>query len=203
MNAINGKHGEFRQPNQWEDFSQKRTLEASGEILDAQAVPLPERAQERQHLEEHLQAVERAVQLRSLVDGHLETKAFVRILDEVPDEVPILGRQLQHMLFQTVQVTVENELFAMPPFEPAERVEVDHLPPLYRSEFLPDPVETGAGLRIGHPVKTAIYGVTLACPGRAQPAGLVVHLKYLGIVAVHPGVASCCEAGNAGADDDD
>jgi hypothetical protein len=49
----------------------------------------------------------------------------------------------------------------------------------------------------------AVEDVWPAFPGGAQPAGQEVHLKDLGAVAVHLGVAAGGQAGDPAADDDD
>ncbi len=49
---------------------------------------------------------------------------------------------------------------------------------------------------------TAINGVSLALPGSAQAARVVVQLKDLGAVAIHLPVAPGCQAGNASPNDD-
>ena len=110
---------------------------------------------------------------------------------------------VHHYLSSQIRQALQNAQTKgdLPSFDMPEVLVVDHLTSLDSAQFLPYAVEIVTRLRTHQPFQAAVNGVVLAFPGRANPAGLVMHLEDRRAVAVHLAVAPGRQAGDSGPDD--
>jgi hypothetical protein len=113
------------------------------------------------------------------------------------------GRKAGDLGFEAVGIAVDGQRAPIRPAHLEQLVVVDHRAILHGAEFLPHAVEGLAGAGAKEVVDAAVEDVALAIPRRTQPAGEVVQLKDVALVAVHLGVTARRQSSNAGANDRD
>jgi hypothetical protein len=87
------------------------------------------------------------------------------------------GRGFLQVPFQAVDVRIDRQHPAVASFDPLDDVVEVEPAVLYRAQFTPDAMGIVSRRQAGQPHDTAVECVSLACPGGAQAAGLVVQLE--------------------------
>ena len=119
------------------------------------------------------------------------------------DDLRVLRRELQQVLFEAVRVAVEIHRATIVGVVNAIAVVLQELPPFEQADLLPVAVQEEPRPGAGQPVDAQVDQVAFAPVGRHQPAGDLVLFDDARLVAVHLAVDAGAEPGDPGADDED